>query len=148
MLITASAAPYVQAKTVRAPAVTSDKRLALLPDGTGRGRDAGLQRASTSSAGPGCAPAKTPVAVVNRLNRYEVDDVLKTAPGARPAGQGPARCQAALAGSLRVVHRAGSGQIAKGAAADLAAQNGANRATGSGTCPRRTDAVRRTQGPA
>ena len=97
MLIAASAAPYVQAKTVKALAVTSEKRLALLPDVPAAAETPGFKGFNVVSWAGLYAPAKTPVAVVNRLN-HEVDEVLKTAQvrdtlakaGALPGGGSPA----------------------------------------------------------
>ena len=97
MLIAASAAPYVQSKTVKALAVTSDKRLALLPGVPAAAETPGFKGFNVVSWAGLYAPAKTPVAVVNRLN-HEVDEVLKTAQvrdtlakaGALPGGGSPA----------------------------------------------------------
>lgn len=78
MLIAASAAPYVQGKTVKALAVTSDKRLALLPDVPAAAETPGFKGFNVVSWAGLYAPAKTPAAVVSRMN-HEVDEVLKTA---------------------------------------------------------------------
>lgn len=78
MLIAASAAPYVQGKTVKALAVTSDRRLALLPDVPAAAETPGFKGFNVVSWAGLYAPAKTPAAVVSRMN-HEVDEVLKTA---------------------------------------------------------------------
>lgn len=78
MLIAASAAPYVQAKTVKALAVTSAKRLALLSEVPAAAETPGLEGVDVVSWAGLYAPARTPAAVVERMN-HEVDAVLKTA---------------------------------------------------------------------
>ncbi len=97
MLIAASAAPYVQAKTVKAIALTGGKRLALLPDVPAAAETPGLEGFDVVSWAGLYAPAKAPAAAVNRMNR-EIDEILKTAAvrdmlakqGALPGGGTPA----------------------------------------------------------
>ena len=78
MLIAASAAPYVQARTVKANAVTSEQRLALLPEVPAAAETPGFKGFDVVSWAGLYAPARVPAAIVNRLN-HEVDEVLKTA---------------------------------------------------------------------
>lgn len=97
MLIAASAAPYVQAKTVKAIALTSGKRLALLPDVPAAAETPGFKGFDVVSWAGLYAPAKAPAAAVNRMNR-EIDEILKTdavrdmlaKQGALPGGGTPA----------------------------------------------------------
>ncbi|HSW04809.1 Bug family tripartite tricarboxylate transporter substrate binding protein [Aquabacterium sp.] len=77
MLIAASAAPFVQAKTLKPIAVTGERRLALLPEVPAAAETAGFKDFKVVSWAGLYAPAKTPAAVVARLAQ-EVDEVLKT----------------------------------------------------------------------
>ena len=97
MLIAASAAPYVQGKTVKAIAVTGQQRLALLSDVPAAAETAGFKGFHVVSWAGLYAPARTSAAIVERLN-HEVDEVLKNTAvrealaraGALPGGGSPA----------------------------------------------------------
>jgi tripartite-type tricarboxylate transporter receptor subunit TctC len=97
MLIAASAAPFVQNKAVKAIAVTGARRLALLPDVPAAAELSVFKGFEVVSWAGIYAPAKTPPAVVAKLNR-EVDAVLKSddvraklaQQGALPGGGAPA----------------------------------------------------------
>lgn len=77
MLVAASAAPFVQAKTLKAIAVTGERRLPLLPDVPAASETPALKGFSIVSWAGLYAPAKTPAAAITRLNR-EIDEILKT----------------------------------------------------------------------
>jgi tripartite-type tricarboxylate transporter receptor subunit TctC len=77
MLINASAAPYIKAKSLKPLAVTSEKRLALMPDVPAIAETPGMGGFNVVSWAGLYAPANTPAAIVNRLNK-EIDDILKT----------------------------------------------------------------------
>jgi tripartite-type tricarboxylate transporter receptor subunit TctC len=79
MLIAASAAPFVNAKSVIPLAVTGDKRLALMPNVPAASETAAFKGFNVVSWAGLYAPAKTPPAIVARLNA-EVDAVLKMEP--------------------------------------------------------------------
>jgi tripartite-type tricarboxylate transporter receptor subunit TctC len=76
MLIAASAAPFVQAKSLKPIAVTGARRLALLPDVPAATETPGFQGFEVVSWAGIYAPAKTPPEIVARMAR-EVDAVLK-----------------------------------------------------------------------
>jgi tripartite-type tricarboxylate transporter receptor subunit TctC len=76
MLIVASAVPSIRSGSVKALAVTSGKRSALLPDVPAAAETRGFEGFDVSSWAGVYAPAATPPAVVERMNRA-VDDVLK-----------------------------------------------------------------------
>lgn len=77
MLIAASAAPFIQSKTLKAIAVTGERRLALLPDVPAASETNGFKGFNVVSWSGLYAPAKTPPAVIARM-AHEVDEVLKT----------------------------------------------------------------------
>jgi tripartite-type tricarboxylate transporter receptor subunit TctC len=79
MLINASAAPYIKAKTVKPLAVTSDKRLAQLPDVPSVAELPGFQGFNVVSWAGLYAPANLPAAVLARLNQ-ELNAVLTMEP--------------------------------------------------------------------
>jgi tripartite-type tricarboxylate transporter receptor subunit TctC len=79
MLINASAAPYIKAKTVKPLAVTSDKRLAQLPDVPSVAELPGFQGFNVVSWAGLYAPANLPAAVLARLNQ-ELNAVLNMEP--------------------------------------------------------------------
>lgn len=83
MLIAASAAPFVQARTLKPIAVMGDRRLPLLADVPAVGETPAFKGFNVVSWAGLYAPARTPAAVISRLNR-EVDEVLK-AEGVRDA---------------------------------------------------------------
>lgn len=97
MLIAASAAPFVQSKSLKPIAVTGERRLALLPDVPAAAETPAFKGFSVVSWAGLYAPAKTPAAAVTRLN-HEVDAILKTdavretlaRQGALPGGGTPA----------------------------------------------------------
>lgn len=77
MLISASAAPHVQSKTLKALAVTGDARLAILRDVPTVAETPGFKGFNVVSWAGLYAPAKTPAPIVQQLN-HAVDEVLKT----------------------------------------------------------------------
>jgi tripartite-type tricarboxylate transporter receptor subunit TctC len=77
MLIAASAAPFVQSKSLKPIAVTGARRLALLPDVPAAAETPGFKGFDVVSWAGIYAPPKTPPAVIARLN-HEVDEVLKS----------------------------------------------------------------------
>lgn len=77
MMISASAAPHIQSKAVKALAVTGEGRLAILRDVPAVAESAGFKGFNVVSWAGLYAPAKTPPAIVQQLNRA-VDEVLKT----------------------------------------------------------------------
>jgi tripartite-type tricarboxylate transporter receptor subunit TctC len=77
MLINASAAPYIKAKTIKPLAVTSDKRLSTMPDVPSVSETPGLQGFNVVSWAGLYAPANVSNAIATRLNK-EIDDILKT----------------------------------------------------------------------
>lgn len=97
MLVAASAAPFVRSKSLKAIAVTSDQRLALLPDVPAAAETPAFKGFNVVSWAGVYAQVKAPAAAVMRMNR-EVDEILKTAPmrealakqGALPGGGAPA----------------------------------------------------------
>jgi tripartite-type tricarboxylate transporter receptor subunit TctC len=97
MLIAASAAPFVQAKTLKPIAVTGDRRLPLLPDVPAAAETPAFKGFSVVSWAGLYAPAGTPAAAITRMN-HEVDEILKTEAvratlakaGALPGGGAPA----------------------------------------------------------
>ncbi|MGH6627893.1 MAG: Bug family tripartite tricarboxylate transporter substrate binding protein [Burkholderiaceae bacterium] len=76
MLVSASAAPHIQSKTVKALAVTGDGRLAILRDVPAVAETPGFKGFNVVSWAGLYAPAKTPAAIVQQLNQA-VDEVLK-----------------------------------------------------------------------
>ena len=99
--------PQLQAKVVRALAVTSDRRFAALPE-VPTMREAGVADYEVASWNALAAPAKTPPAVIERLNAA-ANDALKTpavqerllALGVRAQGGTPPQLQLLLARELR-----------------------------------------------
>lgn len=99
--------PQLQAKVVRALAVTSDRRFAALPD-VPTMREAGVSDYEVASWNALAAPAKTPPAVIERLNAA-ANEALKTpavqqrllALGVRAQGGTPQHLQTLLAGEIR-----------------------------------------------
>jgi tripartite-type tricarboxylate transporter receptor subunit TctC len=76
MLINASAAPYIKAKTLKPIAVTSEKRLKQLPDVPAISETPGFAGFNVVSWAGLYAPINTPGTIVSSLNR-EIDNVLK-----------------------------------------------------------------------
>lgn len=97
MLIAASAAPFIQSKALKPIAVTGDRRLPLLAEVPTVAETPAFKGFNVVSWAGLYAPARTPPAVIERLNR-EVDEVLKIATvrdalaraGALPGGGAPA----------------------------------------------------------
>lgn len=93
----------VQARTVRPLAVTGDRRFAALPE-VPTMREAGVADYEVASWNALAAPAKTPPAVIDKLNAA-ANDALKTPAvadkllslGVRPQGGTPAQLQQLLA---------------------------------------------------
>ncbi len=77
MLISASAAPHIQSRAVKALAVTGDARLPMLPQVPSVAETPGLAGFNMVSWAGLYAPAGTPVAIVAQLNAA-VNDVLKS----------------------------------------------------------------------
>lgn len=99
--------PQVDAKVIRALAVTSDKRFPALPEVPTVG-EAGVANYNVASWNALAAPAKTPGDVIDRLNRA-VNEALATPAvqkqlgdlGVRPQGGTPAQLEALLAGEIQ-----------------------------------------------
>jgi tripartite-type tricarboxylate transporter receptor subunit TctC len=99
--------PQVQAKAVRALAVTSDRRFAALPD-VPTMREAGVADYEVASWNALAAPAKTPQAVIDKLNAA-ANEALKSAAvqdkllglGVRPQGGTPQQLRALLEREIR-----------------------------------------------
>jgi tripartite-type tricarboxylate transporter receptor subunit TctC len=93
----------LQARTVRALAVTGDRRFAALPE-VPTMREAGVADYEVASWNALAAPVKTPQAVIDRLNAA-ANEALKTPAvadkllslGVRPQGGTPAQLQQLLA---------------------------------------------------
>ena len=98
--------PQLQAKAVRALAVTSDQRFDALPE-VPTMVQAGVADYDVASWNALAAPASTPPAVIERLNAA-ANEALKTAAvrdkllalGVRPQGGTPQQLQALLAGEI------------------------------------------------
>ena len=99
--------PQLQAKAVRALAVTSDRRFAALPE-VPTMREAGVADYEVASWNALAAPARTPAAVIERLNTA-ANEALKNpavqerllALGVRAQGGTPQQLQALLASEVR-----------------------------------------------
>lgn len=99
--------PQLQAKAVRALAVTSDRRFAALPE-VPTMREAGVADYEVASWNALAAPAKTPAAVIERLNAA-ANEALKNpavqdkllALGVRAQGGTPQQLQTLLASEVR-----------------------------------------------
>jgi tripartite-type tricarboxylate transporter receptor subunit TctC len=99
--------PQLQAKAIRALAVTSDKRYPALPK-VPTVQESGVPNYAVSSWNALAAPAATPKAVIARLNQAALD-ALKTAAvqerlmslGVRPQGSTPEQLQSLLAGEIK-----------------------------------------------
>ncbi len=99
--------PQVQAKAIRALAVTADKRYPALPN-VPTVQESGVPNYAVSSWNALAAPAGTPKAVIARLNQAALD-ALKTAAvqdrltslGVRPQGSTPEQLQSLLAGEIK-----------------------------------------------
>ena len=99
--------PQVQARAVRALAVTSDRRFAALPE-VPTMREAGVPDYEVASWNALAAPAKTPTAVVDKLNAA-ANKALESpavqqrllALGVRAQGGTPQQLQALLASEIR-----------------------------------------------
>ncbi len=99
--------PQLQAKAVRALAVTSDQRFQALPE-VPTMVQAGVADYAVASWNALAAPARTPPAVIERLNAA-ANEALKTpavrdrllALGVRPQGGTPVQMQALLASEIR-----------------------------------------------
>jgi tripartite-type tricarboxylate transporter receptor subunit TctC len=77
VLVSISAVPQVQSKRLKAIAVTSDKRLASLPDVAAVAETPGFKGYNVVAWTGLFAPAQTPPAIVERLSR-ELDAVLRS----------------------------------------------------------------------
>ena len=99
--------PQLQARALRALAVTSDRRFAALPD-VPTMREAGVADYEVASWNALAAPAKTPAAVIERLNAA-ANEALKNpavqerllALGVRAQGGTPQQLQTLLASEVR-----------------------------------------------
>jgi tripartite-type tricarboxylate transporter receptor subunit TctC len=99
--------PQLQAKVIRTLAVTSDRRFAALPD-VPTMREAGVSDYEVASWNALAAPAKTPLAVIERLNAA-ANEALRSpavqerllALGVRAQGGTPQQLQALLAREVR-----------------------------------------------
>jgi tripartite-type tricarboxylate transporter receptor subunit TctC len=99
--------PQLQAKVIRALAVTSDRRFTALPE-VPTMREAGVPDYEVASWNALAGPAKTPPAVIERLNAA-ANDALKSpavqerllALGVRAQGGTPQQLQALLAREIR-----------------------------------------------
>ena len=87
ILVSISAVPHVRSKQVKGIAVTDDKRLASLPEVPTVAETAGFKGFDVVAWTGLFAPAHTPPAIVERLNR-ELDAVL---PPTRCATSSPSR---------------------------------------------------------
>jgi len=76
MLVSASAAPHIQSRTLKALAVTGDARLPILRDVPAVAETPGFKGFNVVSWAGLYAPAGTPAAVVQHLNQA-VDEVLR-----------------------------------------------------------------------
>jgi tripartite-type tricarboxylate transporter receptor subunit TctC len=99
--------PQVQAKALRALAVTADKRYPALPD-VPTVQEAGVPNYAVSSWNALAAPARTPRAVIDRLNQAALEalklpDVQQrlTGLGVRPQGSTPEQLGSLLAGEIK-----------------------------------------------
>lgn len=99
--------PQLQAKVVRALAVTSDRRFAALPE-VPTMREAGVADYEVASWNALAAPAKTPAAVVDKLNAAANEALQSPAVqqrllglGVRAQGGTPQQLQALLAAEIR-----------------------------------------------
>ena len=99
--------PQLQAKVVRALAVTSDRRFATLPE-VPTMREAGVPDYEVASWNALAAPAKTPPAVIDRLNAAANDALRNPAVqdkllslGVRAQGGTPAQLRTLLAAEIR-----------------------------------------------
>ena len=97
----------VQGKTLRALAVTSDRRFAVLPE-VPTVKESGLAGYSVASWNALAAPAKTPRPVIDRLQRAAVQALALPsvqqqlqALGVRAQGSTPEQAQQRLAGDLK-----------------------------------------------
>ena len=99
--------PQVQAKVVRVLAVTSDKRFSALPE-VPTVMQAGVADYNVASWNALAAPAKTPQAIIEKLNAA-ANEALKTPAvqerllslGVRPQGGTPQQMQALLAAEIK-----------------------------------------------
>jgi tripartite-type tricarboxylate transporter receptor subunit TctC len=98
--------PQLQAGAVRALAVTSDRRFGSLPEVPTMGQ-AGIADYNVASWNALAAPAKTPQAVIDRLNKAANDALASPvvqqrlqALGVRPKGGTPQQMQALLASEI------------------------------------------------
>lgn len=98
--------PQLQAGAVRALAVTSDRRFGLLPEVPTMGQ-AGIADYNVASWNALAAPAKTPQAIIDRLNKAANDALASPvvqqrlqALGVRPKGGTPQQLQALLASEI------------------------------------------------
>ena len=99
--------PQLQAKVVRALAVTSDRRFAALPE-VPTMREAGVADYEVASWNALAAPAKTPAAVIDKLNAAANEALQSPAVqqrllglGVRAQGGTPQQLQALLAAEIR-----------------------------------------------
>ena len=104
-----SALPHIKSGKIRALAVTTKQRSAVLPDVPTMAEATGLTDYEVNAWQGACAPAKTPASIVERLNR-DINAALRAADvrarfaaqGAEVAGSTPAQ----LADTIRRDHSA------------------------------------------
>ncbi|MDB5873523.1 MAG: tripartite tricarboxylate transporter substrate binding protein [Ramlibacter sp.] len=77
LLVTSTATPNILARKMKGIAVTSDKRLAILPDVPAVAETPGFKGFDAAAWIGLFAPAQTPPAIVERLNR-ELNEVLRS----------------------------------------------------------------------
>ncbi len=112
MLIAASAAPSIKSGSVKAIAVTSAKRSALLPDVPAAAESRGFEGYDVSSWAGVYAPTRTPAAIVDGMNRA-ITEVLKldivrerlAQAGAVPGGGAPSAFASFITNDRAMVNR-------------------------------------------
>jgi tripartite-type tricarboxylate transporter receptor subunit TctC len=112
MLIAASAAPSIEGKTLKALAVTSAKRSALMLNVPAAAETRGFEGFDVASWAGVYAPVRTPAAVVDGMNRA-IDEVLKldvvrerlAQAGAVPGGGTPSAFAAFITADRAKVNR-------------------------------------------
>lgn len=112
MLIAASAAPSIKAGQLKALAVTSAKRSALLPDVPAAAETRGFEGFDVVSWSGLYAPAQTPAAIVERMGRATADVLQHAAvrerlaqAGAVPGGGTPAAFASFITKDRAMIHK-------------------------------------------